>query len=244
MKQITDYKEYSPLVMKYFRRGIITNNFLTPKEAAWEISEGRLFYDAESALKLYLKRNGFYILYFYARPEDGLGELIKERLICEAPVRAEDMLISSGFKRTLERIKLEADGRGNTFDYENSKAADAEEIYKIFCECFSPQTAFLPSITQLRSECDSGLLRTARTDNEISAVLRFGESKASAAIKHLCVRKNARKKGLARQLCGSLLNDYEKCSVWTGTDNRAAVSLYESMGFCKTAQKSTVYTLN
>ena len=45
MKEVTDFKALSKEIMKYFKRGVITNSFLSPESMKCEMKEGNLFYE-------------------------------------------------------------------------------------------------------------------------------------------------------------------------------------------------------
>lgn len=229
--------------MKYFRRGIVTNNFLTPSDYRSEIAEGELFYEAsDNALSLYTARDGFYILYFYAAPDCDLPKLPSETTVCEVSGKSEDIAKNHGFTKLFDRIKLEASFLPSSSDGTTAACADdAESVYSLLNECFDPTSAYLPTLTQLRAEAEEGLLKLYRRGEEILGVLRYGISGKCALIKHLCVAKNASGQGIAKRLCLSLMSEHEKCSVWTSAENMPAVSLYKKLGFSETGKSSTVY---
>lgn len=234
------------MIMKYFRRGIVTNNFLTPADYRAEIAEGRLYYTAGDSLVLYVRRDGFYNIYFYATPELGLGELPKVRLICEASKRSCEILKRQNAVPIFDRLRLEYTNntvlarRGAVFEAH----PEASAVYSLLSESFDAQTAFLPTLTQLSEECENGFVRAYPSGGAPKAVLRYGVSGKKAVIKHLCVSKNARGKGLARGLLETLIGEHDKCEVHTSCENSAASSLYKSLGFYDAGAVSTVYSIN
>lgn len=243
MNRITDYKQVSPLVMKYFRRGVVTNNFLGADDFRAEIAEENLFFDAEDgALKLYVKRNGFYVLYFYVFPDCSLGGLPGANLVCEVSQKCEEILQNSGFSKFAERVKLERIGKEENGGLtETAAAADAEEIFLLMQKSFDECSAYLPTLTQLRTECENGFVKIVRGGDGISGALRWGIGGKTALIKHLCVKSTERGKGTAKRLCAAVLAEHERCAVHTGKDNKPALSLYKSMGFCEAESESAIY---
>ena len=98
MRQITDYKEISPVILKYFKRGVITNNFLTAEDYKAEIAEGRLFVDStDDTLFIYLKREEFYILYFYTFSKTAELPVLDLPIVSESVGDGAEFLKNNGF---------------------------------------------------------------------------------------------------------------------------------------------------
>ena len=242
MKKITDYKEVSPLVLKYFKRGVITNNFLTAEDYKSEIAEDRLFYDCgEEYLCIYVKRDGFYQLYFHALSEDVLFPEIKEKIVCDISGYEGKILKENGFCGLIERVRLEKVAEAEGESFEKATMEDAEEIYELMNNCFDKFTGYVPNLTQIKSECERGLFYKIEKENKIAGILRSGKSGKVSQIKHLCVSDDFRGEGIGKRLCAEFLKEKSKVIVWTGKENILALNLYKSLGFTEDKVTSTVY---
>lgn len=243
MKQITDYKEISPLILKYFKRGVITNNFLTSEDYKYEIAEERLFYNADDDyLNIYVKRDRFFQLYFHALSENVIFPEVDEMLICDIAGECGNVMKINGFSEYIKRVKLEIEleGEGELSDKKALKG-DASAIYELMKKSFDKFTGYIPNFTQIEAECENGFFYKLEENGEIAGVLRSGKSGRTAQIKHLCVKEEYRGKGVGRILCGEFLKENKKAVVWTGKENAAAIGLYKSMGFVENKSESTVY---
>ncbi len=244
MKKINDFSEVSPLVLKYFKRGVETNNFLTPADYKAEIAEGRLYFkEADGNLYLYLKREGFWQIFFYIlNPESTVPE-ISERLIVEMGERQCTIAEANGFSAVMKRTQLKLTAPETAMPEGVERADCAEAVYELLKGAFNQYTGNLPSLTQIAAECREGLIFSVKADGKIVGALRSESTKASAKIKHLAVCPEFRGKGFAGMLTKAFLaeNAGKKCSVWTGTDNEPAKKLYKSHGFTEDENKTTVY---
>lgn len=240
MKKITDYSEVSPLILKYFKKGVMTNNFLTPEDYKAEIKEGRLFYLAgDEFLNLYVKRDGFFIMYFYTFSKDFIFPKIDEPIISDVPGEYSEILENNCYKKVLTRIGLEKpleDGE-NSFG-ESAREEDAEEIFFLMGKNFDKFSGYLPNLTQVREECRGGLIKIEKSSGEISGILRTGKKGKVLVIKHLLTNEKYRGTGVAKRLLSGIK---DKSTVWTGNKNTAAINLYKSMGFLENGKKTLVY---
>ncbi len=242
MKKITDYKELSPLIMKYYKRGVLTNCFLSKDDYIAEISEGRLFYKSDdSYLCLYLLRDGHYQLYFYALDSEVIFPSADMPLICDC-VGYEDLLKHNGFSKLITRTRLEHEGTDGVLNETViASVQDATEVHKLMTESFDPITGYVPTLAQIKNECENGGIFKIVIDEKLAAVIRPAITKNNVHIRHLCVSKDFRGRGLGSKLCGCVLSHGKRCSVWTGSENTVALSMYKSFGFKENGLTSVVY---
>ena len=243
MKKITEYKELSPLIMRYYKRGVLTNNFLSKEDYLSEISEGRLFYESSDMfLCLYVLRDDFYQLYFYALSDEVVLPVADRDLVCDC-VGHEDFLCKNGFTKLMTRTKLECSDTGKIFLNETLVAEhkDANCVFKLMSDVFNPITGYVPTHTKIQNECLNGLIYKVVCDNKVVAVLRLAVSAKSVQIKHLCVDNLFQGRGFGKKLCVAALSHGKNCSVWTGEENLSALNLYKSFGFKESGLKSAVY---
>ena len=243
MKKITDYKEISSLIMKYFKRGVLTNNFLTKEDYLAEISEGRLFYEnGDEFLCVYVLRDEFCQLYFHALNDKVVLPKTDIPQVCEC-VGYEDFILKNGFNKLITRTKLEHLVNEDKFLNEAvvSDIKDAEGIFNLMSETFNAVTGYMPTLATIQSECERGLIYKITLNGTLAAVLRLAVAKNSVHIKHLCVAKEFQGQGLGRKMCACALSLDKKCTVWTGSKNHVALNLYKSFGFEECGLRSVVY---
>lgn len=240
MNKIKDFSEVSPLILKYFKKGVMTNNFLTPEDYKAEISEGRLYYESgDEFLNLFVKRDGFFIMYFYTFSEDFIFPKKDEIIICDVPEEFSKIMENNGFNKICERIgldKAEEDGE-NIFENQ-AEEADAEEIFSLMNDSFDKFSGFLPNLTLIKKECREGLFQIVKSEGEILGVLRLGKKGKVLVIKHLLTNKKYRGRGVSKELVSGIKG---RATVWTGRDNIPAINLYKSAGFSENGKRAIVY---
>lgn len=243
MKEVTDFKELSSKIMKYFKRGVITNNFLSPESMKCEIKEKNLFYEQDdNFLNIFVKRDGFYRLYFYALNDKVLFKNTMPKTVCDFAGDDHGVLINNGFLPYISRVRLTCD----CADFEKmapeaAEIADSEQIYNLAQAAFDKYSGYTPTRTEISEEILKGKIYIKKIGSETAGFLRYGISGKTAEIKHLCVSEKFRRKGIAGELVSMFLSESTKSVVWTGTENAAALALYKEMGFFEDGCKSTVY---
>ncbi len=240
MNKIADYKEVSPLILKYFKKGVMTNNFLTPDDYKAEIEEGRLFYEkGDDFLNLYVKRDGFFIMYFYTFSDEFIFPETTEPVVCDVPEEFSKIMENNGFEKVLTRIGLEKPAdEGESFFENSASEEDAKEIFSLMEKTFDKFTGFSPNLSQVRKECSGGLFKIEKLEGEISGVLRIGKKGKVLVVKHLLTNEKLRGRGVAKRLISGIK---DKSTVWTGSANTPAINLYKSMGFLENGKKTIVY---
>lgn len=243
MKEVTDFKALSKEIMKYFKRGVITNNFLSPESLKCEIKEGNLFYEpGEDSLEIFVKRSGFYRLYFYALNDGVLFGNQEQKTVCDFSGDDHGILKNNGFLPYLLRVRLACEkSELNKMEAAKGEIRDLDEIFALSESAFDRYSGYTPTKEELKSDILKERIYIRTIDGKIAGFLRYGINGKTAEIKHLCTNERFRRKGVARTLLTMFLSENEKSVVWTGAENTAALALYQSMGFKKDGYQSTVY---
>ena len=257
--KIDDFSGYSRLVMSHMKRGVLTNCFLSPISAKCEIAEGRLFAheDKESgALLLFRRRDGFDILNYYVT--DGNFKTlddVKTPVVCETVARNDEKLIEMlpqlGFQRMLERVKLER--QPTSFitaeiypTVHTAELSDAKGTVRVLSENLPQFTGCVPTLSEAEHDIESGYVYIEKVGKKVTAALRVSIGKTSCEIKQLAVDKKYRGTGAGTRLLRTFLHfcGTKKISVWTGSENAAALQLYRSAGFTLSESRSFVFGKN
>ncbi len=246
MKKINSYGEISPLVMKYLKKGVITNCFVSPGAYMHEIAEGRLFCDySEDFLIFYFLRDDFYIMYFYAANENAVFPHTDKKLICEVSDKNLKAAENNSFKKTVTRVKYELLNNKSTFPsaLRDFPSVAPEDVFSLMSKSFDKYTAYLPTYSELCTDCEKKLIIPEFSGDTLSGALRFEQKGKNACIKHLCVDEKFRNAGIGKKLINKFLalSHDKNCFVFTGEENTAARHLYESAGFSLSGEKSFVY---
>lgn len=246
MRRITDTDELSRMVMRHFKRGVITNNFLTPADYRAEIAEGRMFGEDDGEnLLLFLEREECYKMFFYLLNAEKAFPHQDKKIVTELPPSLYDLAERGGFTRIAERVLLKTESRQTAASgiAEHTDAEDTEKVYDILKSSFDPLTGNLPTVTQIKTECGAGEILVIKQDGECAAILRGESAKNTAKIKHLAVDEKYRGRGFADELLKDFLaeNQGKKCSVWTGVENEKALNLYKKFGFSEEKDRTAIY---
>ena len=263
IERITDKKELSRLIMASMKRGVATNCF-TASSFTFDIDEGRLYYEkCGDSLFLLRKRDGVCILNFYVNGDinlpaftDVCGEL---SVVTEIPVydnghmneaeaRLRDIVTGGGFECILERTMLEKAVCGTEPQICNdaritTSCPNVRKMYDVLKDSLSPVTGCVPTFSEFSSDAENGCVFAFCDYGGVKGVLRCGIGKKEFAIKQLAVNGNFRRQGIGEKLVSAALSAHsdKKATVWTGSGNTAALSLYEKCGFVRLARRSYVY---
>ncbi len=244
MKQITDFKELSALILKHYKRGVLTNSFLHPDTLKCEIREGRLFVnDNAESLSILLQRDSFDRLYYYAASEN-TGITIYRETVTES-VGNESLLKFNSFEPVGKRCHLVKNKavEAQPLTSEFAQKEDCEAILKLIKNCFDEKTAALPTLTELILKAENGNVLIFKDSAKTAAVLEYGIYGKTATIDHLCTSPEYRSMGLAKKLCTDFIsqNSGRRLDVWTAESNTAALKLYKSLGFEADEKTAIIY---
>lgn len=246
MIKIDRYETISKLILKEFKKGVITNNFLTESDLEDEIANCSLYaYQFAGGLLILREREKHYILNYYINNSDvKIDKVFDKDIVVEIVSRKNDdneKIISyfegQGYEICLRRVRYVNNFCGNVSfslsdEIEMCKNDCVDEVMQILKENFNEHTGCIP----LRSS----LLRDIENENiyvykkgKIEGVLHFEKGKTFSEIKHLVVLKAERNKKIATKLLNRYLYDTceKKKRVWTGKDNTIARKFYEKNGY-------------
>ena len=227
MQKIEAFAQAAGLLGAQLSRGVVT---------------GLYVYEADGELLVFRDRGTHYILNFFlqqgARP--ALPELSKP-VVTELAYRPKDADVmrtaaayfrAIGFSEVLRRtrrtraaapIPQEAGAfaaREDRFD-----AVDA-----FLRSQFSRWTGCLPTEAALRAALGAGQILCAEDGHGICGLLHFAPGRAASELRHLAVREDCRRQGVANALFDAYMaaTGGQKSLVWARTGNEAAERFYES----------------
>lgn len=246
--KVNSFKELTPLIFPYMKRGVVTNNFTSPEVYRAEIQENRLFYHkTDCFLALLFQRQDFCAMTFYY---NGGEVLLPEGLplICEAAELSVPFLLEAkGFIPFYRRVHMTRENGAVEGCVPPAVSLlspeQAEEGYRLLTSCFDSCRGALPTFTEFSRDCASEGVLVLREEGQAVGLLRERLSGKKAEIRHLCVHPSFRGKGVGGRLCRAFLHRRggNVCSVWTGEENLAAQALYRRYGFLCDSKTSVVY---
>ncbi len=162
-----------------------------------------------------------------------------------------EYLAGCGFEEILSRVRLSrpAGSALNNKDEKmqfyvrSSMLEDAAYINKLLYDSFDPVTGCLPEDDELHSDAAAGnILMLIKNDTELCGILHYKAAKKSAEIKHLAISQAYRGYGLSTILINEFLGKCKdmKTTVWTGSNNAAALNAYKDCGFTEDGRRSSV----
>ena len=160
--------------------------------------------------------------------------------------RDPEFLKQYGFKPLFDRIRMvreqgEYDSPSGTVRFALPEEAGA--VMAVLKEIFDARTGCLPESDELLSAIGGKNIVVAEYASEINGVLHFSEKSGSTELRHLAVRPECRRHGLA----GSMVRFYINASglarslVWVRRDNTNALNFYSSCGYSPDGWTSRVY---
>ncbi len=249
MRTVTDADELICHIGAILPGAKLTNGLPDAETLRRKASSGILSASvSEDGILLYEKADGFLRLRYLLKNEKPLIEADPgQTTVVEAAFRSGDgkvndlfsAIAANGWRRALNRVRLTrpAGHAQEAEDEQEPYVPSPEEALGWLKSCFSPLTGCLPTEEEIREDVADGRLLSYR-----GALLRFKRSGNVTEIRQLAVLPEYRRQGLGRALVRrylSLCGD-KKCRVWTGEDNAAALSLYESAGFVTDGMCSAV----
>lgn len=189
-----------------------------------------------------------------ANSMNGAGVHKMKPIVVETAFRERDValketveyLAECGFKEIVSRVRLSrVAGDGVKVDGAAVRKAttdDARAVKQMLFDNFSAVTGCLPEDEELAADIAAGRFLMIGSGTLPAGLLHFGAGAKSADIRHLVVRADARGKGLSFKLINAFIKECGgvKASVWTGSENHAALNAYRDCGFEEDGRRSSV----
>ena len=257
MQKIEAFAQAAGLLGAQLQRGVVTNSFLTAADCDREARTGLYVYEADGELLVFRDRGTHYILNFFlqqgARPS--LPELTKP-VVTELAFRQKDadtMRTAAGYFRALGFREVLRRTRRSRFAAPPASVpanlpadhpqacplatrispagkSGKNEVESFLKLEFSTFTGCLPTEDALLAALDAGQILCTRDDGGISGLLHFAPGRAATELRHLAVRADCRRQGVADALLAAYLTatNGQKSVVWARSGNTAAERFYET----------------
>ena len=244
MKEITDINELNSLVLPYFKRGVITNNFLKLEDYEVYFKESSLFFEkTQNVLLLFRKVNEIYNVYFYINGDDDI--VFPKNSVVEV-IEPDENIINFFKKSGFSEVKLRQEMKLTNFDKLEdknevclAKDEELEDVLEIIKDNFDEVYGRIPSLEELRND---KVLVSKDEEGYINGLVHFKPNKAFCQISHVV----SLKKGVGKKVLSGYINhEKDKCNefrVWVNSDNERAINLYLKSGHEFTGRKSVVYS--
>ena len=230
---------------------LCTNFFLSADETDEAVGNGEIYtHLSDSGILIFRRRETYYRTYFYlADPENPVVGTPDLPAVLEIPYRDRDASMknvivgfgNAGFESLFGRIRMTRRGEeiSESGLVRTAGREDLDRLCGIFEECFHPIAGCIPTESELMSEIDAGHILT---DESVSGLLHFTESRTGSELRHLAVTESMRKCGIGSELVKVYLSRYgsKKSTVWVRDDNAPAIRTYEKYGYKADGMKSVV----
>lgn len=230
---------------------VCTNFFLSADETEEAAAKGELYtHLTEHGILIFRLRNTHCRTYFYLTdPDTAVPCPLEMPAVLEIPYRERDLTAKSavsaferaGFSPLFGRIRMtrRGDPMSGAETVRPAEKADSDRIREIFSECFHPIAGCIPDESELIREIDCGHILT---DETVSGLLHFTESRTGSELRHLAVTESMRNRGVGGALVRAYLSRYgeKKSTVWVREDNAPAIRTYEKYGYKADGMKSAV----
>ena len=253
MQKIEAFAQAAGLLGAQLRRGVVTNSFLTAADCDREARTGLYVYEADGELLIFRDRGTHYILNFFlqqgSRPS--LPELSKP-VVTELAYRSKDAdaMFSAaayfraiGFEEVLRRTRRTRSGASAGVQRASQQAvsasrsgvyagtaADKAAAMDFLKQEFSAFTGCLPTEDTLDAALAAGQILCTKDEHGICGLLHFAPGRTASELRHLAVREDCRRQGIAAALFDAYMaaTGGQKSLVWARTGNEAAERFYET----------------
>lgn len=269
MRQVISLEEIDNLLQKYARSGTVSNDYMLRDEIAGHISKGSLFAEHdENNLFLFLKKEGFFRLYYHLNDFESIPRFQEEQPIVQEilyrgakryPEQEIAFWTKAGFKihigrdcyfanpgeiQQISNSLIIKQGASIRAIQEDKYIVEAQSLIREYLDPFTGDILSLPELMDfsMRNE-----LFGVFTNSELVGVLQAELKNNIYWLGHMVVKSNYR----GQKLSTLLLHHYFqkgielKCrqfQLWVINDNKPALSLYQKYGF-NYLSKSTISLL-
>lgn len=253
MQKIEAFAQAAGLLGAQLRRGVVTNSFLTAADCDREAKTGLYVYEADGEL-LVFRRPGdaLYPELFLAagRTSYASGCFQTCRHGAGLPAKDADAMLSAaayfreiGFEEVLRRTRRTRSGASAGVQRASQQAVSASRsgvsagaaageaaVMDFLKQEFSTFTGCLPMEDTLREALAAGQILCAQDERGICGLLHFAPGRAASELRHLAVRADCRRQGIANALFDAYMSvtGGQKSLVWARTGNEAAERFYET----------------
>lgn len=261
MKQINDIGEYQDIIAHYGLRGCASNDYIQ-NEAADLIIHNHLYASCgEQNAFLFVKKDGFYRVYYYINDLDEVMDYGNEELVTEIlfrgsisePMQQVEYLEKCGFKRNLVRDQYIAKYSYFTqpIFVEGVKIGYAETIEHVkwaitlFNSSFDKWSGdFIPETMAELLLKEKGILMATGVDGSLMGALHLEKKQGCLWLNHVAILPEYRGQKIGRGLVEAYIeqghvDDNSRYAVWVQRQNTPAVKMYQNKGFIY-SNKSTL----
>ena len=234
MQKIEAFAQAAGLLGAQLRRGVVTNSFLTAADCDREAKTGLYVYEADGELLVFRDRGTHYILNFFlqqgARPTlpDVSKPVVTE--LAYRPKDADAMLTAAAYFRAIGFEEVLRRTRRTRSGVSAGAAAGEAAVMDFLKQEFSTFTGCLPTEDTLREALAAGQILCAQDERGICGLLHFAPGRAASELRHLAVRADCRRQGIANALFDAYMSvtGGQKSLVWARIGNEAAERFYET----------------
>ena len=245
MQKIEAFAQAAGLLGAQLHRGVVTNSFLTAADCDREAKTGLYVYEADGELLVFRDRGTHYILNFtlpdVSKPV--VTELAYRPKDADAMLSAAAYFRAIGFEEVLRRTRRTRSGASAGVQRASQQAVSASRsgvsagaaageaaVMDFLKQEFSTFTGCLPTEDTLREALAAGQILCAQDERGICGLLHFAPGRAASELRHLAVRADCRRQGIANALFDAYMSvtGGQKSLVWARIGNEAAERFYET----------------
>lgn len=261
MKKIETFEQYQNIISRYGIRGCASNDYIQ-NEAADLIIHNLLYASCvEKNAFLYVKKDGFYRVYYYINDFDELMDFGKDEVVTEilfrgsmgVPAQQVEYLEKCGFKRNLVRDQYFAKYSSFTqpIFIEGVKIGYAETIKQVkwainlFNSSFDKWSGdFIPEAMAELLLQEKGMLIATDVAGTLMGALHLEKKQGCLWLNHVAILPEYRGRKIGRGLVEAYIeqghaDDNSRYAVWVQRQNTPAVKMYQNKGFTY-SNKSTL----
>lgn len=261
MKIIETFEEYQNIVSRYGVRGCASNDYIQT-EAADLIIHNLLYASCgEKNAFLFVKKDGFYRVYYYINDFDELMDFGKNEVVTEIlfrgsmgePVQQVEYLEKCGFERNLIRDQYAAKYSaftapimiGNIKIGIASTIDEVEWAINLFNNSFDKWSGdYIPKEKAKLLLLENGILMATDMAGKHLGALHLEKKQGCLWLNHVAILPEYRGMKIGRGLTEAYIeqghvDDNSRYAVWVQRQNTPAVKMYQNKGFTY-SNKSTL----